>query len=51
MLLILLIILIVLALFGGFGYSDGAYRNSGVGVAALLLILLLFMAFTGAIDF
>lgn len=50
MLLILLIILIVLALFGGLGYGDGAYRTPGISLAGLLLILLLFLVLTGALD-
>ena len=45
-----LIILIVLALFGGLGYGDGAYRTPGISLAGLLLILLLFLVLTGALD-
>lgn len=50
MLLILLIILIVLALFGGLGYGDGAYRTPGISLAGLLLVLLLFLVLTGALN-
>lgn len=47
LLLILLIVLIVLAFGGGLGYAD--YRTPGIGLGALLVIVLLVMLLTGAI--
>lgn len=50
MITILLIVLIVLALFGGLGYGDGAYRGPGIGLAGILLIVLLVLLLTGALS-
>lgn len=49
MITILLIVLIVLALFGGLGYGEGAYRGPGIGLAGILLIVLLVLLLTGAL--
>lgn len=44
---ILLIILILLVLGGGFSYGNGAYRNHGMGLGGLLLVILVVMALGG----
>jgi hypothetical protein len=49
-LLILLIVLIVLVLAGGFGYNGGAYRNGGIGLGGVLLIILVILLLTGALN-
>lgn len=50
MLLILLIILIVVLVGGGMGWNNGAYRTPGLSLAGLLIIVLLVLLLTGALD-
>ena len=47
MILILLIVLILLFGFGGNYYNDGALRGPGFGIGTVLLILLIFLYYTG----
>lgn len=49
MLMLILVVLIVLALVGGLGYGDGAYRAPGLGIGGILLAVLLVLLFTGAL--
>ena len=50
LLLILLIVLAVMAFGGGSRYRDGAYRNHGIGLGGLCLILLVVLLLTGSIH-
>ena len=48
MLLIILIVLLVLVLFGGLGYNGGTYRNQGLGLVGVILVIILILWLVGA---
>lgn len=50
LLLIVLIALIVMAFGGGVGYRGGSYRNHGIGLGGVLLIVLVVLLVTGALH-
>lgn len=49
MLLILLVVLLTLFVAGGLGYDNGAYRGPGLGLGAIVLIILVVLLLTGSL--
>lgn len=49
LLTIVLIVMVVMAFGGGIGYRGGNYRNHGIGLGTILLVVLLVLLFTGSL--
>lgn len=48
MLLAILLILLVIALVGGLGYNHGAYRDPGLRIVGVIILVILVLFLAGA---